>query len=130
MRKLNVLYSLLAILLSPFAMSGEMTREKASLLMAECQSQRTSGIAPLKEQAIADCISKKSGSEKYCERYNENFGENRRVRGVNRPGMFWDLPVCQHRLSRRERVGLRRLAASVGRRLGESFVGSSRATAR
>ena len=99
MRKLIVLYSLLAIFLSPFAMSGEMTRENASLLMAECQSQRTSGIAPLKEQAIADCISKKSGSEEYCERNNENFGENRRIGGVNRPGMFWDLPVCQEAIS-------------------------------
>lgn len=99
MRKLIALYFLLAIFLSSYVTAEEMTREKASSIMAECNSLRESKIAPLKEQAIADCVLNKSGSTEYCKRRNENYGENRRVDGVNRPGMFWGLPVCEEAIS-------------------------------
>lgn len=95
MRKIIFLFLLLSMSLSYSVISEDMTREKASSLMVECRSQRESKIAPLKEQEISDCMLKKRNSADYCKRYNNNFGENRRIGGINRPGLFWDLPVCQ-----------------------------------
>ena len=62
-------------------------------LMQKCQSERERNIAPLKEQAIDDCVNKKRKDQDYCERYYRNYGVGN-ARGTQ-PGMFWGLPVCE-----------------------------------
>lgn len=79
--------------------AAEITREQAVDLMTECQAQRQQEIAPLKAQAIDDCINVKRKDKDYCERFNENFGENRRTANGVRPGLFWDLPVCEEAMA-------------------------------
>ena len=72
------------------------TREGAVALMNECERQRKAKIAPLREQAIEDCISNGYGDRQYCERFNESFGDpTARAGGGMVPGMFWELPVCE-----------------------------------
>ena len=72
------------------------TRDGAVELMNECQRQRKVKIAPLREQAIEDCISNGYGDRQYCERFNESFGDpTARAGGGMVPGMFWGLPVCE-----------------------------------
>ncbi len=73
--------------------AGDIDRAGAEDLMQECQKQREENIAPLREQAIEDCVARNLKDREACERHNQNYGE--RTRGGTGPGMFWDLPVCQ-----------------------------------
>ena len=77
----------------PLCQAGDIDRAGAETLMAECQRQRAEHIAPLKEQAIEDCVARSLKDREACERHNQNYGE--RTRGGTQGGMFWDLPVCQ-----------------------------------
>lgn len=92
----QILVAIITVALSVFAAAKEITREDASELMVECQKQREENIAPLREQAIEDCVTKQRRDREYCERFNRTFG-NRRAIGGGRmvQGMFWGLPVCE-----------------------------------
>jgi hypothetical protein len=92
----KILIGVVAIMLSGFGFAGEVTREGALELMEECQRQREENIAPLREQAIEDCVTKQRRDREYCESYNRTFGNARpRGNGTMVPGMFWGLPVCE-----------------------------------
>jgi hypothetical protein len=75
------------------ATANEVNREGAEALMAHCQRQRAQHIAPLKEQAIEDCLARNMQDREACEHRHRNFGE--RQQGGQQAGMFWDLPDCQ-----------------------------------
>ena len=98
---MDVLYRQFLIGLSTLILSGavfaeEITPEDALVLMNECQSQRDENIAPLREQAIEDCVANKGRDREHCESFNRTFGNARpRGNGTMIPGMFWDLPVCE-----------------------------------
>ena len=95
-KKLSILYGLILLSSSGLVFAEEITRDKASELMDECQMQREENIAPLREQAIEDCVTKQRRDREYCERFNRTFGNARpRGNGTMIPGLFWDLPVCQ-----------------------------------
>jgi hypothetical protein len=79
------------LLLHGAAYAAEISRAQAEELLQQCQAQRQENIAPLKQEAIEDCVTK-SRDRDYCERFNSNYGE-RTVTGAQR-GMFWELPVC------------------------------------
>ena len=89
----RVLCGMTALLLAGSGFAEEITRKAAEELMVECQRQRHEQIAPYKEKAIQDCITKRRRDRAYCESYNKNYGE--RTAGGTRGGMFWGLPVCQ-----------------------------------
>jgi hypothetical protein len=98
MRKSNyqVLVAIVIIALSGFAAAREITRDEALELTEECQKQREENIAPLREQAIEDCVTNRRRDREYCERFNRTFGNARpRAGGGMTRGMFWELPVCQ-----------------------------------
>jgi len=69
---------------------GSLRRDEAESLMQECQRQRQLNIAPLKEQAIEDCVNKQRRDCEYCKRHNRNFGERRA--GGTLHGMFLGAP--------------------------------------
>lgn len=74
----------------------EITRDGALKLLQECQRQREEHIAPLREQAIENCVTKQGRDREYCESFNRTFGNARpRAGGGMIPGMFWGLPVCE-----------------------------------
>ena len=90
------LIGLVMIILSGTVFAEEITRDGALELMEECQKQREENIAPLRDQAIEDCVTKQRRDREYCERFNRTFGNARpRGNGSMIPGLFWDLPVCQ-----------------------------------
>jgi hypothetical protein len=92
----QILVAIITITISGFAAAREITREDASELMVECQKQREESIAPLREQAVEDCVTKQRRDREYCERFNRTFGNARpRAGGGMIPGMFWGLPVCE-----------------------------------
>jgi hypothetical protein len=92
----QILVAIITIALSGFAAATEITRDEALELMEECQEQREENIAPLREQAIEDCVSKKRGDRAHCENFNRTFGNARpRAGGGMIPGLHWELPVCE-----------------------------------
>jgi hypothetical protein len=92
----QILVAIITTALSGLAAAREITREGAPELMEECQRQRQENIAPLREQAIEDCVSNRRGDREYCEHFNRTFGNARpRAGGGTIPGMFWGLPVCE-----------------------------------
>ena len=92
----QMLSILLLSLVSVAAYSQPINREQAAQLMSQCQQERARNIAPLKEQAIEDCVNRRVSDRETCERRNRNFGERSNVGAAT--GMFWDLPVCQQAL--------------------------------
>ena len=92
----QVLVAIVTMALSGFAAAEEITRDDALELMDQCQTQREENIAPLREQAIEDCVTKQRRDREYCESFNRTFGNARpRGNGTMIPGMFWGLPVCE-----------------------------------
>ncbi|MBT4520132.1 MAG: DUF4124 domain-containing protein [Halieaceae bacterium] len=78
----------------------ELTRSGALELMEECQKQREENIAPLREQAIENCVTNRRRDRAHCESFNRTFGNARpRAGGGMIRGMFWELPVCKEAVS-------------------------------
>ena len=83
-----------------YALTENISRDSVDKLISECQKARNQKIAPLKAQAIDDCINKKRKDPEYCERFYRNYGERTHLAsGGTRPGMFWNLPECEKALS-------------------------------
>jgi len=81
----------------------EITHDGVSELMEECQKQREGNIAPLREQAIEDCVTNRGRDRQYCERFNRTFGNARpSASGGMIPGMFWEIPVCEQAVAAEE----------------------------
>jgi len=94
LRKLSVL--VLAILCADHICAETIGRDQVDGLLAECQKQRQEKIAPLKAQAIDDCINKEHREAEYCKRFYRNYGE--RTTYGTRQGLFWTLPECRKAL--------------------------------
>jgi hypothetical protein len=93
----QILVAIVTMALSGFSAASEVTRDEALGLMEECQKQREENIAPLREQAIEECVTNRRRDREYCERFNRTFGNARpRGNGTMIPGMFWELPDCQN----------------------------------
>jgi hypothetical protein len=88
---LSALMALLALNLN--ALAEEISREQVGELLQVCQAQRQQKIAPLKAEAIEDCVTRRGKDRDHCQRFNQNYGERTTV--GSRIGMFWDLPACQ-----------------------------------
>ncbi len=86
-----------AALLLPGTLYGEsISRDDLPGMSAECERQRQEQIAPLREEAIQECVDVKRGDREFCERYNRDFGEATPLAGGGmRPGLFYELPVCE-----------------------------------
>ena len=93
--KRQLLFATLFLSMSVTSAAREISREEAIRLMEDCQEQREEKIAPLREEAIQDCVADDRGDREYCERYNSTFGNAVALPGGGAyPGLFWDLPVC------------------------------------
>ena len=92
----HILYAAAVLMFSGLVFAEDISRDGALKLMDECQQQREENIAPQREQAIEDCITRGRGDREYCERFNRTFGNPRpNANGTMSRGLFWELPVCQ-----------------------------------
>lgn len=68
-------------------------------LQQRCNQARELKIAPLREDAIEECITsnpRRRNADEYCERFYSDFGQGGRTEsGHFRQPMFNDLPECQ-----------------------------------
>ena len=75
------------------AAAQEIARDEVATVMANCQRQRESMIAPLRDEAVDRCVSVEGLDPITCERRYRNFGE--RNSGETPEGIGWDLATCQ-----------------------------------
>jgi len=68
-------------------------------LEQRCEQAREEKIAPLRQEAIEECLTsnpRRRNVEEYCERFYSDFGQGGRTEsGHFRQPMFHDLPECQ-----------------------------------
>ena len=78
------------------AVAVEVHRSDVDDMMEACQRERQRHIAPLREDAIQTCGNRGMQNRQECEHRNRDFGERgHNANGTTRPGLFWDLPLCQ-----------------------------------
>ena len=105
-----------ATLLSLFLASGVALGGEASLeqLRQRCEAAREVKLAPLREQAIQDCVSRprSTRTRAQCEEFYRDFGQGGgTVGGGFRAPMFIGVPECQEYFAeqdRQNRAGRRR----------------------
>ena len=84
-----------------FSLASPNVAQSPSLqeLQQRCEQAREVKIAPLREDAIEECITsnpRRRNVEEYCDRFYSDFGQGGRTEsGHFRQPMFNDLPECQ-----------------------------------
>jgi len=72
-----------------------MAEATAAELRGICEAARERLIAPERQKAIEECVTKKRNTQEYCERYYKDFGAGGRTQqGGYRQPMFHDIPEC------------------------------------
>ena len=88
----SMVFQMIAASLS---VAGEIRREDAEAVMAECQAERQRRIEPMRQEEITRCIEQRRGQRDYCERVNQDYGEVMHTPNGIMPGLFWELPICE-----------------------------------
>ena len=96
------------ILLSVILASGAAFGGDASLeqLRQRCEAAREVKLAPLREQAIEECVSRprSTRTRAQCEEFYRDFGQGGgTVGGGFRAPMFIDVPECQEYFAEQDR---------------------------
>ena len=84
-----------------FSLTSSAIAQEQSLQQLEqrCEQAREVRIAPLRQEAIEECVTsnpRRRNVEEYCERFYSDFGQGGRTEsGHFRQPMFHDLPECQ-----------------------------------
>jgi len=89
------------------AFARHLTEQQVKALEATCEKAREAKLAPLREQAIRDCIAQPRSDPAYCRDYFKDFGDARLLaNGHVSPRMFHDLPECLAADEARRHFGL------------------------
>ena len=91
------------LLASGAALGGEASLEE---LRQRCEAAREVKLAPLREQAIEDCVSRprSTRTRAQCEEFYRDFGQGGgTVGGGFRAPMFIDVPECQEYFAEQDR---------------------------
>jgi len=94
---------LLSTLVSAGAFAGEPSLED---LRQRCAAAREAMLAPLREQAIQDCVMRPRSTRNraQCEEFYRDFGQGGgTVGGGFRAPMFIDVPECQEYFAEQDR---------------------------
>ena len=84
---------------------GTITSADLGQLKQQCDEAREKLIAPLRKQAIDECIAKKVKSASECEKFYADYGEGGATKsGGYRQRMFHDIPECQSYYSAEEKL--------------------------
>jgi hypothetical protein len=76
--------------------SAKITSTNLDRLKQQCEAAREQQIAPLRKQAIEECIAKNVKSVSECEKFYEDYGNAGTTKGGGfRQRMFHNIPECQ-----------------------------------
>lgn len=88
-------------------MARHLTEQQVKALEATCEKAREAKIAPLREQAVKECIAQPRSDPVYCRDYFKDFGAARRLAsGAVTPRMFHNIPECTAADEARQHFGL------------------------
>ncbi len=94
MKKISASF-LIAISVLFINSNSAMAEPTAAELRGTCEAEREKLIAPERQKAIEECVTKKRNTQEYCERFYRDFGEGGRTQqGGYRQRMFHDIPEC------------------------------------
>jgi hypothetical protein len=89
------------------AMARHLTERQVHALEAGCEKAREAKLAPLREQAIKDCIAQPRSDPALCREHFKDFGAARRLAsGAVNPRMFHNIPECAAAEEARQHFGL------------------------
>jgi hypothetical protein len=89
------------------AMARHLTEQQVKALEATCENAREARLAPLREQAIKDCIAQPRSDPGFCREHFKDFGAARRLAsGAVNPRMFHNIPECAAADEARQHFGL------------------------
>lgn len=98
MRLYPIVTIMLGTTLASMAVADEDREIRQQQLDNTCEAARAELIAPLRRQAVAECVDKKK-DQAYCERFYHDYGE----RGASgRPALFYDIPECEQAFEHRK----------------------------
>ena len=104
---LIVVFGILAVVPVHTAFSRHLKEQQVKALEAVCETARAARIAPLREQAIKECIAMRRSDAAVCRERHKDFGEARRADdGRLVPRMFHNLPECAQAHEARQHFGL------------------------
>ena len=84
-----------AIALPSSVYGRHLKKSDVSALVEKCEVARETKLAPLRKQAIDECIASGSKNEAGCKRYYRDYGNPvARATGTT-PRLFHDLPECK-----------------------------------
>ena len=102
-----VTLGILAAATGHLAFARHLNEQQVKALEAVCEKAREARIAPLREQAIKECIAMPRSDPAACRERHRDFGEARRAdSGRLLPRMFHDLPECVQAHEARQHFGL------------------------
>ena len=88
-------------------MARHLTERQVQALEAACEKAREAKLAPLREQAIKDCIAQPRSDPAVCREHFRDFGAARRLAsGAVHPRMFHNMPECAAAEEARQHFGL------------------------
>ena len=90
MKNLIKLFPLVLLFTGSVAMADDDIARQQQELDAICEAEREKRIAPMREEAIEECVTVQGKDRDYCTRFYRDFGE----RAGDRPAFFYDLPEC------------------------------------
>jgi len=78
------------------ASSSPVTQEEVEKLRQQCETAREKHLAPLRKDAIEECISQKVKTPEECKQFYADFGESGITQGGSfRQRRFHNIPECQ-----------------------------------
>ena len=105
-----IFLSLVAVFVAVSARTAwprHLTEVQVKALEATCEAVREARIAPLREQAIKECIAQPRSDPAFCRAHFKDFGEPRLLEsGRVLPRMFHDLPECTQAWEARQHFNL------------------------
>jgi hypothetical protein len=89
------------------ATARHISEQQVKALEATCEKAREAKLAPLREQAIKDCIAQPRSDPVLCREHFKDFGAARRLAsGAVNPRMFHNIPECAAAEEARQHFGL------------------------
>jgi hypothetical protein len=89
------LISGLAAVCAGTAAASHLTEQQVTALESTCEKSREAQIAPLREQAIKDCIAQSRSDPAFCRQHFKDFGDARQLgSGRVQPRMLHNILDC------------------------------------
>ena len=90
---------------APFARASHLSEGDVVALETQCEKERSAKLAPKRAEVKRQCLAEGLFDEAGCAEMAQSYGD-RQFGYVRRPGLYYDLPVCEEAFRAREHYTL------------------------